>query len=67
MRFADSSAATVVYLERYTSDLYLEKPSDAQHYSLLHDHLPAQALSPDSSRDFITGATKTYIDTANHP
>ncbi|MGW0917026.1 helix-turn-helix domain-containing protein [Streptomyces sp. NPDC002784] len=66
LRFADSSAGPVVHLERFTSDLYLEKPSDVQHYRVLHDHLQAQALSPDSSRDFITDATKTYIDAASH-
>ncbi|MFF1404976.1 helix-turn-helix domain-containing protein [Streptomyces sp. NPDC058294] len=67
LRFTDNSAAAVVYLEQFTSDLYLEKPSDVQHYSVLHDHLQAQALSPDSSRDFITDATKTYIDATNRP
>ncbi|MCL7430387.1 helix-turn-helix transcriptional regulator [Streptomyces sp. YS415] len=66
LRFADSSARPVVHLERFTSDLYLEKPSDVQHYSVLYDHLQAQALSPDNSRDFITDATKTYIDAASH-
>ncbi len=67
LRFADSSAAAVVHLKRFTSDLYLEKPSDVQHYSVLHDHLQAQALSTDSSRDFITDVTKMYIDAASHP
>ncbi|MFD4874568.1 helix-turn-helix domain-containing protein [Streptomyces sp. NPDC058420] len=68
LRFADSSAAaTVVYLERFTSDLYLEKPSDVQHYGVMFDHLQALALSPDSSRDFITHVTKMYIDTAGRP
>jgi hypothetical protein len=33
---------------------------------VLHDHLQAQALSPDSSRDFITDVTKMYIDAASH-
>jgi transcriptional regulator with XRE-family HTH domain len=66
LRFADSSARPVVHLERFTSDLYLEKPSDVLHYRMLHDHLQAQALSPDSSRDFITDATKTHIDAASH-
>jgi hypothetical protein len=66
LRFTDSSTAAVVYLERYTSDLYLEKPSDVQRYSMLHDHLQAQALSPDSSREFIADVTKTYIDAASH-
>jgi transcriptional regulator with XRE-family HTH domain len=67
LRFADSSAAAVVYLERFTSDLYLEKPSDVRHYSMLHDHLQAQALSPDDSRDFITDVTQTYIKAASPP
>lgn len=66
LRFADSPEA-VVYLERFTSDLYLEKPSDVQHYSMMYDHLQAQALSPDSSRDFITDAIKSYIDAASRP
>jgi transcriptional regulator with XRE-family HTH domain len=67
LRFADSPAAGVVYLDRFTSDLYVEKPSDVQHYSVLYDHLQAQALSPDASRDLITDVTKTYIDAAIHP
>ncbi|WP_371548693.1 helix-turn-helix domain-containing protein [Streptomyces sp. NBC_00554] len=60
LRFADSPEA-VVHLERFTSDLYLEKPFDVQHYSVMYDHLQAQALESDSSRDFITDATKSYI------
>lgn len=67
LRFTDSSTAAVVYLERFTSDLYLEKPSDVWHYSVLHDHLQAQALSPGSSREFIADVTKRYIDAASHP
>jgi transcriptional regulator with XRE-family HTH domain len=59
------SPDAVVYLERFTSDLYLEKPSDVQHYRVMFDHLQALALSPDSSRDFITDVTKMYIDTAS--
>jgi hypothetical protein len=58
------SPEAVVYLERFTSDHYLEKPSDAQHYSVMFDHLQAQALEPESSRDFITDVTKTYINAA---
>jgi hypothetical protein len=67
LKFADSSAATVVYLERFTSDLYLEKPSDVQHYGVMFDHLQALALSPGSSRDFITDVTKMYVGTAGRP
>jgi transcriptional regulator with XRE-family HTH domain len=63
LKFADTVGA-VVYLERFTSDLYLEKHSDVRHYSVLHDHLQAQALDTAGTRDFITEATKTYIDAA---
>lgn len=66
LRFADSPEA-VVYLERFTSDLYLEKPSDVQQYSVMYDHLQAQALNPDSSRDLIADATKSYINAASRP
>ncbi|MDH6221063.1 helix-turn-helix domain-containing protein [Streptomyces pseudovenezuelae] len=63
LKFADTPGA-VVYLERFTSDLYLEKHSDVGHYSVLHDHLQAQALDTAGTRDFITEVTKTYIDAA---
>ncbi|WP_369229351.1 helix-turn-helix domain-containing protein [Streptomyces sp. R21] len=66
LRFADSSE-TVVYLERFTSDLYLEKPSDVHHYSVMYDHLQAQALNPDSSHDFISDAIKLHINAASRP
>ncbi|MFJ3164332.1 DUF5753 domain-containing protein [Streptomyces kanasensis] len=42
--FADSPKAGVMYLERLTSDLYLQKPSDVRHYSVMYAHLQAQAL-----------------------
>ncbi|MGW0420279.1 helix-turn-helix domain-containing protein [Streptomyces sp. NPDC003015] len=66
LTFAENSGG-VVYLERFTSDLYLEKPSDVQHYGVMYEHLQALALSPDSSRGFITDVTKSYIDTASRP
>lgn len=65
LQSADSTAAGTVYLERFTNDRYLEKPSDVQHYSVLHGHLQAQALDPDSSRDFITDVIKMYVDAAS--
>jgi transcriptional regulator with XRE-family HTH domain len=66
LTFAENPGG-VVYLERFTSDLYLEKPFDVQHYSVMYEHLQALALSPDSSRGFITDVTKMYIDTASRP
>ncbi|MGW7425957.1 helix-turn-helix domain-containing protein [Streptomyces sp. NPDC054813] len=65
LQLTDGPEAGVVYLERFTSDLYLEKRSDVQHYSMLYDHLQAQALSPDSTRDLITDAARTYFDAAS--
>ncbi|GHB26461.1 helix-turn-helix domain-containing protein [Streptomyces chryseus] len=64
--FAESPEA-VVYVERFTSDLYLERPSDVRHYSVMYDHLQAQALDPYSSRGFIADATKAYINAASRP
>ena len=44
--------------ERFTSDLYLEKRSDVQHYGVMYEHLQAQALSPERTRHFITRAAE---------
>jgi hypothetical protein len=49
-----------VYLERFTSDLYLDKPSDMQHYNTMYDHLQAQALNLTASHDFITDTATTH-------
>ncbi|MFE7929077.1 helix-turn-helix domain-containing protein [Streptomyces sp. NPDC057456] len=65
LRFADSPDAGVVYLERFTSDLYLEKPSDVRHYGVMYDRLQAQALTADNSRDFITYTARACVDAAN--
>ncbi|MFF4277011.1 hypothetical protein [Streptomyces sp. NPDC001536] len=45
----------------------LRRPSDVQHYCGMYDHLRAQALDPDSSRDFITDAIESYIAVASRP
>ncbi|MEU1657524.1 helix-turn-helix transcriptional regulator [Streptomyces griseofuscus] len=66
LHFADSPQAGVVYLERFTSDLYLEKQSDVQHYGMLHDHLQAQALNPDATRDLIRGVVESCVATRHH-
>ncbi|MEU9234417.1 helix-turn-helix domain-containing protein [Streptomyces subrutilus] len=60
LHFPDSPGTGTVYLERFTSDLYLEKRSDVQHYTALYEHLQAHALSPDHSRRLITETTKLY-------
>ena len=60
LEFTDATDATVVYLEGVTSDLYLEKDTDVQAYSVMYEHLRAQALSADDTRQFITDAGQRY-------
>ncbi|MFE9363895.1 helix-turn-helix domain-containing protein [Streptomyces sp. NPDC006978] len=60
LSFADTLEAEVVYLEGSTSDLYLEKRSDLEHYELIHAHLQARALSPDHTRRFVSTIMGTY-------
>lgn len=55
--FPDSDAG-VVYLERFTSDLYLEKHADRYPYHIMYDHLQAQALNPEDTRHFINDLIK---------
>ncbi|MER5730804.1 helix-turn-helix transcriptional regulator [Streptomyces sp. NPDC002138] len=61
LEFADTTDVSVVYLERFTSDLYLEKRSDVRLYGDMYAHVQARALSPDSTRDFIAEAIKGYV------
>jgi len=53
MRFPEEVDPDVVYLEAQTSALYLEGTEDVDRYSLMFDHLRAQALSPGASRDLM--------------
>lgn len=60
LEFAEATDVNVVYLERFTSDLYLEKRSDVRRYSDMYAHLQAQALSPDATRSFVEEVIKAY-------
>ncbi|MFJ2597120.1 helix-turn-helix domain-containing protein [Streptomyces erythrochromogenes] len=51
--FPDSDTGTV-YLERFTSDLYLEKRSDVRYYGAMFDRIQTRALTPEHTRRFIT-------------
>jgi len=61
LEFTDATDATVVYLEGVTSDLYLEKDTDVQAYSVMYEHLRAQALSAEQTREFVTDAAERYL------
>ncbi|AZS86677.1 helix-turn-helix domain-containing protein [Streptomyces griseoviridis] len=60
LEFPDAADSNVVYIEGVTSDLYLEKANDVQKYSVMYEHLRAQALNPDQSRQYIADVAKTY-------
>ncbi|GAA2656657.1 hypothetical protein GCM10010425_84430 [Streptomyces spororaveus] len=65
--FPDAPGAGTVYLERFNSDLYLEKRSDVRHFSAMFDHLQAQALNPERTRCFITRAAEELPAAASLP
>ncbi|KAF4408241.1 MULTISPECIES: helix-turn-helix transcriptional regulator [Streptomyces] len=60
LEFSDTADSSVVYLEGATSDLYLEKHTEVQHYSVMYEHLRAQALNPDHTRRFMADVAKEY-------
>ncbi|MPY64316.1 helix-turn-helix domain-containing protein [Streptomyces spongiae] len=60
LEFPDAADSSVVYIEGVTSDLYLEKAHDVQKYSVMYEHLRAQALNAEQSREFIAGIAKEY-------
>jgi hypothetical protein len=60
LEFPDAADSSVVYIEGVTSDLYLEKANDVQKYSVMYEHLRAQALNVDQSRQFIADIAKDY-------
>ncbi|WP_225834156.1 helix-turn-helix transcriptional regulator [Streptomyces sp. NK08204] len=62
LEFTDAADSSVVYLEGVTSDLYLEKAPDVQKYAVMYEHLRAQSLNVEQSRQFIGKMAKEYAD-----
>ncbi|MEU8522635.1 helix-turn-helix transcriptional regulator [Streptomyces sp. NBC_01216] len=60
LEFPDTSDSSVVYIEGVTSDLYLEKAQDVAKYSVMYEHLRAQALNAEQTREFISDIAKAY-------
>ncbi|GGT24319.1 helix-turn-helix domain-containing protein [Streptomyces chromofuscus] len=60
LEFPDAADSSVVYIEGVTSDLYLEKPQDVQKYSVMYEHLRAQALNADQTREYLSDVAKSY-------
>lgn len=60
LEFPDAADSSVVYIEGVTSDLYLEKSNDVHKYTVMYEHLRAQALNADQTRIFIENIAKSY-------
>ncbi|NBM14582.1 helix-turn-helix transcriptional regulator [Streptomyces sp. GC420] len=60
LEFPDAADSSVVYIEGVTSDLYLEKAQDVQRYSVMYEHLRAQALNVAQTQQFIAEIAKDY-------
>ncbi|GAA0927424.1 helix-turn-helix transcriptional regulator [Streptomyces thermoalcalitolerans] len=60
LEFPDAADSSVVYIEGVTSDLYLEKANDVRKYSVMYEHLRAQALNVEQTRQFIADIAKDY-------
>ena len=54
--FADSADPTVVYLEHLTGSLFLEREDEVRHYTVVFDHLRAEALGTGHSVALIAEA-----------
>ncbi|GGU89332.1 transcriptional regulator [Streptomyces filipinensis] len=62
LEFTDAADSSVVYLEGVTSDLYLEKAQDVQKYAVMYEHLRAQSLNVEQSRQHIAKVAKQYAE-----
>lgn len=51
---------TVVYVESYTGDLYLEKPTVVERYARAHQGLRRVALDDERSRTLLRRVAKEY-------
>ncbi|KRV50028.1 XRE family transcriptional regulator [Wenjunlia vitaminophila] len=60
LEFQEANDSDVVYLEGVTSDLYLEREADVHLYTVMYEHLRAEALSPEQSRALIAQVAKEY-------
>jgi transcriptional regulator with XRE-family HTH domain len=53
LRFPERDLPDVVYLEQLTSALYLDKPTESEHYMQVMDRLSVQADSPEQTKRFL--------------
>ncbi|MFA1550697.1 helix-turn-helix domain-containing protein [Actinomadura chokoriensis] len=58
LTFPEPADPAVVYVEYWRGSLYLEKPDEVDGYTMVFNHLRAQALSRDDSRTLLTSAIR---------
>jgi hypothetical protein len=56
LEFPDAADPTVVYLEHLTGSLFLEAEEEIRRYTVVFDHLRAEALGKAASADLIARA-----------
>jgi transcriptional regulator with XRE-family HTH domain len=57
LEFRDAADPTVVYLEHLTGSLFLEQVEEVRHYTVVFDHLRAEALGTGQSVELIARVT----------
>ncbi len=60
LEFAGGTDPGVVYLERFTGDVYLEKPSEVAEYDTAYGLIRDRAAEPDATGRFLTEAAERY-------
>ncbi|RDI66993.1 helix-turn-helix domain-containing protein [Nocardia pseudobrasiliensis] len=65
-RFGDPAEPSVVYLENFAGDMYLERPSSIRRYRRAFQGLGGKALSPVDSKHLLRQVAKEY-DRAHRP
>jgi transcriptional regulator with XRE-family HTH domain len=60
LEFPDAADPTVVYLEHLTGSLFLEAEEEIRRYTVVFDHLRAEALGKAASIDLIAGAAAEF-------
>jgi hypothetical protein len=55
LRFAEAALSDVVYVEQLTSAMYLDKPTDVDHYAFAMEQACLKAEPPDRTADVLAG------------
>lgn len=67
LEFAGGTDPGVVYLERFTSDVYLDKPSEVAEYDTAYGRLRDRAAEPEATGRFLSQAFERYAGADRHP